>query len=229
MKKALLLIEPLTKNIVDKECGRSQILVSRLMTMLQVVFYFFSALLLLAAVMVITARNPVHGVLFLVLAFFASAVLWMLLQAEFLSLALIFVYVGAVLTLFLFVVMMINIDLTPLREGFVRYLPFGIIVMVLLVSLMVFVIGPQHFGLSYATLALRPANYSNVQDLGNVLYTQYMYAFELAAVVLLVAIIAAISLAFRGRRNSKLQNIDAQIAADPKTRVRLVKMSAEKK
>lgn len=199
------------------------------MTILQLVFYFFSALLILSAVMVIVAKNPVHGVLFLVGAFFASSVLWMTLQAEFLALALIFVYVGAVMTLFLFVVMMINIDLIPLREGFVRYLPFGILVMVLLLAIMVLVLGPKHFGAAFATLPIRPADYSNVTALGNVLYTQYAYAFELAAVVLLVAIIAAISLAFRGRRNSKLQNIPQQIAVNPKDRVTLVKMPAERK
>lgn len=195
--------------------------------MLQIIFYFFSILLLFSAVMVITVRNPVHGVLFLVLAFFASSVLWMILQAEFLSLVLIFVYVGAVMTLFLFVVMMLNIDLIPLRQGFVRWLPLGVIVLVLLFGLMLLVIGPKHFGSSYATLPLLPADYSNVKDLGSVLYTQYLYPFEIAAVVLLVAIISAISLAFRGRRNSKTQNVAAQIAAKPKDRMELVKMKAE--
>lgn len=199
------------------------------MTALQIIFYFFSALLLIAAVMVIISRNPVHGVLFLVLAFFASAALWMILQAEFLSLALIFVYVGAVLTLFLFVVMMINIDVASLRQGFVRYLPFGVLVIVLLLAMMLFVIGPKHFGLSYATLALRPANYSNVNQLGSVLYTQYVYAFELAAVILLVAIISAISLTFRAPRGMRTQKISAQLAANPKDRVELIKMPSEKK
>lgn len=199
------------------------------MTALQLIFYFFATLLLIAALMVIVMRNPVHGVLFLVLAFFASAILWMIMQAEFLSLALIFVYVGAVLTLFLFVVMMINIDVASMRQGFVRYLPFGVLVIVLLLGLMLFVIGPKHFGLSYATLTLRPANYSNVSELGSVMYTQYAYAFELAAVILLVAIIAAISITFRGPRNMKTQKIAAQLAANPKDRVELVKMPAEKK
>lgn len=199
------------------------------MTTLQVIFYFFAAVLLLSAIMVIVSRNPVHGVLFLVLAFFASAALWMILQAEFLSLALIFVYVGAVLTLFLFVVMMINIDVATLRQGFVRYLPLGVLVIVLLLALMLFVIGPKHFGLAYATLPLRPANYSNVSELGNVLYTQYAYAFELAAVVLLVAIVAAISLTLRGPRNMKTQKISAQLAANPKQRVEIIKMRTEKK
>lgn len=199
------------------------------MSLVQFVFYVFSALLLGSGVMVITARNPVHGILFLVLGFFASAVLWMLLQAEFLSLVLIFVYVGAVMTLFLFVVMMLNIDLVSTRDGFVRFLPFALLVIVLLAGLMIIVIGPTHFGLSYATLTPQPANYSNVKQLGGVLYTQYAYAFELAAVILLVAIIAAISLAFHGRKpGTKSQRIAAQIAAEPKDRVTLVKMPVEK-
>jgi NADH-quinone oxidoreductase subunit J len=199
------------------------------MTLLQFIFYLFSAILLLSGIMVIVSRNPVQGVLYLVLTFFASAVLWMLLQAEFLSLALIFVYVGAVLTLFLFVVMMINIDLAPLREGFVRYLPFGIIAIVLLVALMLFVIGPKHFGLSFAVLDLKPADYSNVKEIGSVLYTQYLYEFELAAVILLVAIVAAISLTFRGRRDRKAQNVASQVNVNPKDRVRLIKMPVERK
>lgn len=199
------------------------------MTALQIIFYIFSAIVIASAVMVIVSRNPVHGVLFLVLAFFASAVLWMLMQAEFLALTLIFVYVGAVLTLFLFVVMMINVDYSALREGFVRYLPVGVAVIVLLFGLMLMSIGPKHFGLSFATLQMRPANYSNVKELGSVLYVQYLYAFELAAVVLLVAIIAAISLTLRGRRGSKSQNIAQQLAANPKERVTLIKMRAEKK
>lgn len=199
------------------------------MTALQIIFYIFSAILLFAAVMVITSRNPVKGVLFLVLAFVASAALWMLLQAEFLSLVLIFVYVGAVLTLFLFVVMMLNIDLTPLREGFVRFLPMAVLVVAGILVFILMVINPKYLSLSTASLPIRPANYSNVTALGTVLYTQYLYAFELAAVVLLVAIIAAISLTFRGRRHRKSQRVTQQLAANPNDRVTLVKMPVEKK
>lgn len=199
------------------------------MTILQLVFYAFSALMLFSAAMVITSRHPVRAVLFLVLTFFAACCLWMILQAEFLALVLIFVYVGAVMTLFLFVVMMLNIDLAPLREGFVRYLPLGVIVLTLLVALMLFVIGPKQFGISNYQLPVQPADYSNVKVLGELLYTQYTYPFEIAGMLLLVAIISAISLAFRGRRNSKSQRIAQQVAVKPQDRVRLVKMKPETK
>lgn len=189
----------------------------------QVIFYIFSAILLFSGIMVITSRHPVRGILFLVLCFFASSALWMMVQAEFLALVLIFVYVGAVMTLFLFVVMMLNIDLAPLRQSFVRYLPLGVLVMTLLVALMLMVIGPKYFGLSHYQMTLNPANYSNVKQLGRVLYTYYTYPFELAAMLLLVAIIAAISLAFRGRHGSKAQRISEQVAVRPQDRVRLVK------
>lgn len=197
------------------------------MNLVHIVFYLFSAILLSSGVAVITLKNPVHAVLCLVLAFFASSVLWILLQAEFLALVLIFVYVGAVMTLFLFVVMMLNIDTVALREGFVRYLPVGILLMVLLVGLMAYVLSPKFFSSTIYTTTSQPANYSNVKELGAVLYTQYMYAFELAAVILLVAIIAAISLAFR-RHRGKLQVVAKQVAVNPKDRVRLVKMRTEK-
>ena len=133
----------------------------------QVVFYFFSFVLIAAACMVIISRNPVRAVLFLVLAFFASAVLWMLLQAEFLSLVLIFVYVGAVMTLFLFVVMMLNIDLSEMREGFVKFLPFAVLVLVLLVGLMLVVIGPTNLKLATVMPIHHGADYSNVRQLGD--------------------------------------------------------------
>ena len=192
------------------------------------VFYVFSAILLFSGVMVIISRNTVHGVLFLVLAFVSSAVLWMLLQAEFLSLVLIFVYVGAVMTLFLFVVMMLNIDLAPQQEGFVRYLPFCVLAMLVLVGLMVMVILPKHFALaSDAMPVMHPENYSNVKAIGNVLYTEYLYPFELAAVLLLIAIIAAISLAFRGRR-SKAQDVRKQVEVKKQDRLKIVKMGAKR-
>lgn len=199
-----------------------------MLTLPQIVFYVFSAILLTASTMVIVSRNPVRGVLFLVLAFFASSVLWMLIQAEFLSLILIFVYVGAVMTLFLFVVMMLNIDIAPKHAGFVRYLPFGLLVLVALVAMMIKVIGPHDFGLSFAPFPNRPADYNGVVLLGSILYTQYVYVFEIAAVILLVAIIAAISLAYRGRRGSKLQDIAKQVAVNPRDRIEIIKMPVEK-
>lgn len=187
------------------------------------VFYSFASLLVLSSAMVIISRNPVRGALFLVLAFFASSVLWMLMEAEFLALALIFVYVGAVMTLFLFVVMMLNLDLVPSREGFVRYLPFGILVMVLFVSVMIIVITPEHFKLgSTGAVVAHPEGYSNVKEIGEILYTQYFYPFELASILLLTAIIAAITLTFRGRQHSRAQLIKKQLSATKADRMYLV-------
>lgn len=193
------------------------------------VFWLCSAILLFAGIMVIVARNPVRCVLFLVLAFIASSALWMMLEAEFLSLVLIFVYVGAVMTLFLFVVMMINIDLAPLKEGFVRYLPIGVLILAGLMGLILYAIGPQHFAMGRsATLIQQTADYSNVKELGGVLYTQYVYPFEIAAALLLVAIVAAISLAFRGRQNRKSQNIAQQISVRKEERFYTVNLRSKK-
>ena len=196
----------------------------------QIVFFTFSALLLGSATMVILSRHAVRGVLFLILAFFASAVLWMMLEAEFLALALIFVYVGAVMTLFLFVVMMLNLDAAPRSEGFVKHLPFGLLAIGILLATMILVIGPKHFGLiNFTAPPLQPAHYSNVKELGMVLYTDFMYPFEIAAVILLVAIISAISLAFRGAQNRKVQHIGDQLKATKANRLDIVKMKPEKR
>lgn len=192
------------------------------------IFSFFSAILLFAAVMVIFSRHPVRGVLFLVLAFVASSALWMMLESEFLSLVLVFVYVGAVMTLFLFVVMMLNIDLAPLREGYVRYLPLGLLVTAVVVGLILYVIDPRHFPMGVQAVPItHPADYSNVKELGSVLYTQYFYPFEIASALLLVAIVAAISLAFRGRRNSKSQIISEQISVRKEDRFYLVNLRSK--
>jgi len=187
-----------------------------------IIFFAAAIMLLVSGLMVIVSRNPVRGVLFLVLAFFACATLWMLMEAEFLSLVLIFVYVGAVMTLFLFVVMMLNIDVATLRSGTVRYLPFAVFVMVLLVAIMVLIIGPKHFYVNQFAPPLHPADYSNVKSLGKVLYTDYVYPFEIAAVLLLVAIISAIALAFRGVGKRKSQNIAKQVAVRAKDRLRII-------
>ncbi len=187
------------------------------------VFYAFASLLVLSSAMVIISRNPVRGALFLVLAFFASSILWMLIEAEFLALALIFVYVGAVMTLFLFVVMMLDLDLVPSREGFVRYLPFGILVMVLFVAVMIVVITPEHFKLgSTGAVIAHQQGYSNVKEIGELLYTQYFYPFELASIILLTAIVAAITLTFRGRQHSRAQRINKQLSATKADRLYLV-------
>lgn len=195
-----------------------------------IVFYAFAIALIGSALMVIFSRHPVRAILFLVMAFFSAAVLWMLLQAEFLSLVLIFVYVGAVMTLFLFVVMMLNIDLAPLREGFVRFLPLGIIVMAAIVSIMMLVLTPQHLGITGSAFPHHPANYSNVQELGTLLYTKYFYAFELASLILLVAIVSAISLAFFGRKpNTRTQKMAAQHEVHKADRLRIIKMNGSPK
>lgn len=198
--------------------------------LIQAVFYFFAAALIFSASMVITVRNPVHAALFLVLAFFASACLWLLLEAEFLAIVLVLVYVGAVMVLFLFVVMMLDINLATLRQGFARYLPLGGLVALLTVVSMALVVGPRYFGLDQVPAPPRHGpDYSNTRDLGEVLYTDYVYPFELAAVILLVAIVAAIALTLRRRTNTKTQSIDKQLAAKRSERVRLVKMKAEKR
>jgi NADH-quinone oxidoreductase subunit J len=191
-------------------------------------FYVFTIGLVAASLMVIISRNPVRAVLFLVVAFFASAGLWLLLEAEFLALVLVLVYVGAVMTLFLFVVMMLNLDTEPEQEGFVRYLPLGLLVLVLMLGALIYVEGPKRFGLTLVHLPLpKGEHFSNIAGLGEVLYTYYVYPFELSAVLFLVAIIAAISLSLRKPR-AKRQDTRSQIDANPKERVRLVKMPSEK-
>ncbi len=192
------------------------------------VFYVFGAILLVSGVAVVTARNPVHGVLFLVLAFFTASAIWLLLRAEFLAIALVVVYVGAVMVLFLFVVMMLDINLERVREGFWRNLPLALVVGGVMVAEMVFVLAGRYFELIPGKPRPLPAGYSNTRELGKLLYTDYGYAFEIAAVVLLVAIIAAISLTLRRRKDSRHQDPGLQVRARREERVRLVSMPAEK-
>jgi len=194
------------------------------------VFYVFAVILVYAAGRVITVRNPVHAVLHLVLAFFTCAGLWLLLEAEFLAITLVLVYVGAVMVLFLFVVMMLDINISPLREGFVKYMPVGFAVAVLIFSEMFMVLGVKNFGAAAVSIPARHgADYSNTRELGSVLYTDYVYPFEIASVILLVAIIAAIALTMRRRPETKSQDPVAQVAVKRDDRVRLVKMKAEDK
>jgi NADH-quinone oxidoreductase subunit J len=196
----------------------------------QLIFYIFAAILIFAGIRVVTARNPVHCALYLVLAFFTSAAIWLLLEAEFLAIVLVLVYVGAVMVLFLFVVMMLDINLAPMREGFARYLPVGILVAFLIASQLALVVGAKHFGLEVVPAPeRRGADYSNTEELGNVLYTVYVYPFELAAVILLVAIIAAIALTMRRRKGIKYQRPSSQVSVRREDRVRVIKMPAEKK
>jgi len=195
----------------------------------QYIFYFFAGLLLLSATMVITARNPVHAALFLVLAFFASAAVWLMLQAEFLAIALVLVYVGAVMVLFLFVVMMLDINLTPLREGFARFLPVGVLVAVLMVISMGYVLNSAYQGDTAPVAATLPADHSNTLELGKTLFTDYLYPFEIAGAILLVAIIAAISLTMRKGKSKKTQKPENQVRVKSADRMRIVKMESEKK
>jgi len=194
-----------------------------------IIFYFFAALLVVAAVMVITVRNPVHAALFLILSFFSSAAIWLLLEAEFLAIALILVYVGAVMVLFLFVVMMLDINLTPLREGFARYLPVGIFIALLMAISMGIVVNSDYFSTSDAYSSVKhAADYSNTRELGRALFTDYLYPFEIAGAILLVAIIAAITLTMRRRSGVKNPKPEEQVSVTREGRVRLVKMDTEK-
>ncbi len=200
------------------------------MTFTEIVFYAFSAILIIASLGVITSRNPVHAALWLVLAFCTSAALWVQLEAEFLAITLVLVYVGAVMVLFLFVVMMLDINLARLREGFWSYLPLGALVGLLLVAEMVLVLGGRYAGF-YDMPAPPPlaSGYSNTKELGRLIYTEYVYAFEIAAVILLVAIVAAIALTLRGRKPSKYIDPAQQVKVRREDRVRIVSMPAEKK
>jgi NADH-quinone oxidoreductase subunit J len=190
------------------------------------VFYFLSAILLLASLRVITARNPVHAALALVLAFFTAAGLWLLLEAEFLAITLVLVYIGAVMVLFLFVVMMLDINLEEIRRGFWSYLPAGILVGGLMIVEMIMVFAGRDFGL--AEPAAHAADYSNTKELGRILYTEYVYPFELAAVLLLVAMIAAITLTHRKRGDTRQMNPADQVKVKRADRIRMVNLKPQK-
>ena len=194
-----------------------------------VLFYAFAAVLIVAALGVILTRNPVHSALFLVLAFVQSAGLWLLIDAEFLALALVLVYVGAVMVLFLFVVMMLDIDVEELRRGFTKYAPLGGAVALIVVVEIVNVLWFRSQGLKFLTTPEpNPAGYSNTKALGAVLYTQHVYAFEIASVILLLAIVAAITLTMRRRPGLKRQDIAKQVAVRSQDRVRIVKVESSK-
>jgi len=199
------------------------------MSIVEILFYAFAAVLVVAAVGVITARNPVHCALFLVWAFFNSAVIWLLLEAEFLAIVLMLVYVGAVMVLFLFVVMMLDVNVAKMREGFTRYAPLGILIAALVVIEIGSVVWVKSLGgaAPEAAASVAVEGYSNTRALGELLYTKYLYPFELAAVLLLVAIVAAIALTMRHRAGMKAQDISGQVAVRAKDRIRVVKMPAE--
>lgn len=196
------------------------------MPIIEILFYLFSAVATLAALGVITSRNPVYSVLFLVLAFFSSACIWLLLEAEFLAIVLVLVYVGAVMVLFLFVVMMLDINLAKLKSGFASYLPVGLMVAMAMAAQLLILIWSR--GSDSPVLESGESGGSNTQLLGEWLYTQYIYPFEIAGFILLVAIVAAISLTHRRRPETKYQNPSRQVKVKRDERVRLVKMDAEK-
>ncbi|WON73293.1 NADH-quinone oxidoreductase subunit J [Nitrosospira sp. Is2] len=200
------------------------------MSFQDIIFYFFSTVLVLAALGVITARNPVHAALLLVLAFFTSSGLWLLLEAEFLAITLVLVYVGAVMVLFLFVVMMLDINIDRLREGFLKWFPFGALLAVVMAAEMAMVLMGKQFGIEEMPAPpSRGADYSNTKELGRLIYTEYVYAFELAAVILLVAIVAAIALTLRHRTGIKSVDAAKQVAVKRGDRIRMVSMPSEKK
>ena len=192
------------------------------------IFYFLAVIMVLAALRVITSRNPVQAALFLVLTFFNAAGIWLLLNAEFLAMTLVLVYVGAVMVLFLFVVMMLDINLDRIRQGFWSYLPVGALIGILLLLEMAMVLGGSYFGLD--AMPVPPAasqGYSNTRELGRVLYTDYVYAFELASLVLLVAMVSAVTLTLRKRKGIKYMTPADQVAVRREDRVELVKMQSE--
>ncbi len=193
-------------------------------------FYVFSTVLIAAALGVIFSRNPVHSVMFLVLAFFNSAVLWLLAEAEFLAIVMVLVYVGAVMVLFIFVVMMLDINIEEVSGSLTRYAPLGLIISAIMVFELMQIIwlrGSERFVLE--GFASMPEGYSNTKALGAILYTEHVYAFELAAVLLLLAIVAAITLTMRKRPGLKVQDINQQVSVRREDRVRMVKMDAEER
>ena len=200
------------------------------MSLVQVLFFGFSAVLIAAALGVIVSRNPVHSALCLVLCFFTSAGIWLLIEAEFLAIALVLVYVGAVMVLFLFVVMMLDVNVEEVKRGFTRYAWLGWITSFVVIAQMVGVFWFRDLGID-ATVgaAPLPADYSNTKALGAVLYTQYVYVFELAAVLLLLAIVAAITLTMRKRPGLKLQDVNAQVAVRREDRLRIIKLEATRR
>jgi len=199
------------------------------MSLYQILFYVFASVAVIAAIRVVTVRNPVHAALFLVLTFFSTALVWVLMEAEFLGIVLLLVYVGAVMVLFLFVVMMLDVNIAPLREGFIKNLPVGVFVALVMIVELALILGPSSFGLDiYPAPEAAPAGTGNTLAIGQVLYTKFVYPFEIAAFILLVAIVAAISLAHRRRPGVHYQDIDAQVRVRAEDRVRIAKLDADK-
>ena len=200
------------------------------MSLVSILFYFFATVLVVSAAMVVTIRNPVKAALFLVLSFFSAACIWMTLEAEFLSIALVLVYVGAVMVLFLFVVMMLDIDIESMREGFTRNFPVGALVAgVMVVEFAVVMMSDRFDSQSLPRPVGHGPDYSNTKELGLVLYTDYVFAFEVAGLILLVAIVAAIVLTLRRRPGTRYQSPSEQVKVSKSDRLRIVSMPAEKR
>lgn len=194
-----------------------------------ILFYLFSAVLVGAALGVVFARNPVHSVMFLVLTFFQSAILWLMAEAEFLAIVLVLVYVGAVMVLFLFVIMMLEVNVEAVKRNLVRYAPLAATIAVIMAAELVQLIWFRSADVGQGGFVANPEGYDNTKALGAVLYTEHVYAFEIAAVVLLLAIVAAITLTMRRRPGLKVQDIAKQVSVRAQDRVRVVKMDAEGK
>ena len=192
-----------------------------------ILFYVFSSILVVAALGVIFSKNPVHSIMFLVGAFFQSAVLWLLIEAEFLAIVLVLVYVGAVMVLFLFVVMMLDINVEEAKSSIAKYTPFGLLIAGLMIVELMQVIKLRSANQTLQGFSINPIEYSNTESLGAVLYTEHVYAFEIASVILLLAIVAAITLTMRKRPGLKVQDIAKQVAVDPKDRLKIIKMKSE--
>ena len=192
-----------------------------------ILFYVFSSILLVAALGVIFSKNPVHSIMFLVGAFFQSAVLWLLIEAEFLAIVLVLVYVGAVMVLFLFVVMMLDINVEEAKSSIAKYTPFGLLIAGLMIVELMQVIKLRSANQTLQGFSINPPDYSNTESLGSILYTEHVYAFEIASVILLLAIVAAITLTMRKRPGLKAQDIAKQVAVDPKDRLKIIKMKSE--
>ena len=192
-----------------------------------ILFYVFSSILLVAALGVIFSKNPVHSIMFLVGAFFQSAVLWLLIEAEFLAIVLVLVYVGAVMVLFLFVVMMLDINVEEAKSSIAKYTPFGLLIAGLMIVELMQVIKLRSANQTLQGFSINPPDYSNTESLGSVLYTEHVYAFEIASVILLLAIVAAITLTMRKRPGLKVQDIAKQVAVDKKERLKIIKMKSE--
>ncbi len=194
----------------------------------QILFYTFATVLVLSGLAVITVRNPVHAALFLILAFVSCACIWMLLEVEFLAITLVLVYVGAVMVLFLFVVMMLDINLDLLKQRFASYLPVSLLVAVVMLIEMMMVVGAKHFSAEqFPQPEPHPLGYSNTEELGELLYTKYLYAFEIASVILVVAIIAAIALTLRKRPDTRHQDPSRQVQIKKEDRLRVIQMDTD--